>query len=499
MSDSSAKNLSGGHSLCILRGLCDSVVSAFHQPAHHRDTENTEPAQSRDPLPINLYPRLVVLSLLMTIPCPALGQQPAAEILTLDEAITLALRDNRMVKNSKLAIGKVDDQMAAARTQRLPTFNLYMLGGQQLAALNFRFAPGTFGTFPGIGPIPAQETLLSTPVRPTAIIVGSFNQPLSQQYRIRLNLDQIEISRSLAAEDLRQQQQAVSADVKQLYYGIVQTESALTSNAQSIQLYRELDRITGEYVAQQVALKAEALEVKTRLAKTEYEGLNLRNQLAAQKEQLNNLLGRDIRTDFQVSPALEATSFETDLVAAQNRALEQRPEVRQAHLKVKQAELDRRIKKSERIPDVSLGFNYVSPRNFDDLVPKNFASLGLVVSWDVFDWGKRHHELDARSKTTEQARNALLETESRVLIDVNTKFRKLQQTNQLLRIARLAQDTARENLRVAQNKYQLQAVLLSDVLQTQTAVAETDHQYQQALLAFWTAKAEFEKALGEDK
>jgi outer membrane protein TolC len=50
-----------------------------------------------------------------------------------------------------------------------------------------------------------------------------------------------------------------------------------------------------------------------------------------------------------------------------------------------------------------------------------------------------------------------------------------------------------------QNKYEVQAALLSDVLQVQTSVVETDHQYQQALVAFWTARAEFEKALGEDK
>ena len=57
---------------------------------------------------------------------------------------------------------------------------------------------------------------------------------------------------------------------------------------------RELDRVTGDYVAHQVALKSDSLEVKTRLAKAEYEALNLQNQLATQKEQLNNLLGRDV-------------------------------------------------------------------------------------------------------------------------------------------------------------------------------------------------------------
>jgi outer membrane protein TolC len=260
-----------------------------------------------------------------------------------------------------------------------------------------------------------------------------------------------------------------------------------------------LDRVTGQYVEQQVALKSQNLEVKTRLAKSEYDALNVSNQLASQKESLNNLLGRDIRTDFEVNDVPEPTVLETDLSAAQNRALEQRPEIRLARLKTKQAEMDRRIKKSEGIPDISLDLNYLSPRNFGSFIPKNLLNVGIVFSWNIFDWGKRNRELDEKRKTSEQAQNALLETENRILIEVNSKFRNLQQTHQLMRVAQLAQETAREKLRVAENKYRLQAVLLSDVLQTQTSLAEADYQYQQSLLAFWAAKAEFEKALGESK
>ena len=68
-----------------------------------------------------------------------------------------------------------------------------------------------------------------------------------------------------------------------------------------------------------------------------------------------------------------------------------------------------------------------------------------------------------------------------------------------VRIAQLARETAQESLRVTTNKYQLQAALLSDVLQKQTSLADTVQQYQQAILSFWMAKADFEKAIGEDK
>jgi outer membrane protein TolC len=49
------------------------------------------------------------------------------------------------------------------------------------------------------------------------------------------------------------------------------------------------------------------------------------------------------------------------------------------------------------------------------------------------------------------------------------------------------------------NRYKQQAALLNDVLNAQAALAEADNQYQQALLAFWSARADFEKAVGGDQ
>lgn len=419
--------------------------------------------------------------------------------LTLEQAVDLALQNNRQVRIKRLSVDRTEDRISAARTLRLPKFNLYTLGAQQLSNIDFRFEQGVFGTFPGIGPVPDQDTNISTGRRPTFLIIGQVTEPLSQQYQIGLNVELLKTSREIAREQLRLEEQATVNNVKRAYYAILQTQSALRTAEETIKLYRELDRLTGDYVAQRVALKSENLEVKTRLAKAEYDALTLGDQLATQKQQLNNLLGRDINEEFAVPAAPGAAEFEPDLTAARSRALERRPEVMEARLKLKQAEIERRVKKSEFIPEISANFNYISPQNFGGIIPKSIVSGGIVFSWEIFDWGKKKRELDEKSKAVEQARAGLREAENFVLIDLNSKHRKLQQSRLQLRIAELAQETARENLRVTTNRHRLQAALLSDVLQTQTALADADQQYRQAVLSFWTARADFEKATGEDK
>jgi len=440
---------------------------------------------------------ITIASILLLTPLSAWGQQATSsgETLTLDQAIALALAGNHLVKIAELEVGKGADNIAATRTFRLPSMNLYSLTSKQLVQHELNLNSVTTDLLPGVDPFAP----VSVPRRITTVFTTLIAQPLSQQYRIGLFIEQSKLARDVAAERLRLVQQTEVDKVKRTYYKILQTQSGLDSVVEAIKNYRELDRVTGDYVVQQVALKSDRLDVQTRLAKAEYEALNLTNQLATEKEQLNNLIGRDVRTDFRVSAVPDASDFGVDLVMARKRALDQRPELREARLRVKEAQVDRRIKKSEYIPDVTFGFRYVTLRNFNTGVPQNFASVGVLVKWEVFDWGRKKDELSAKDKVIEQAKKGLEEAENLILIDVGDKFRKLQQTRQALVVAQLSQETTRETLRVTTNKYKLTAAMLSDVLQTQASLAEANHQFQQALLGYWTAKAEFEKSMGEEK
>jgi outer membrane protein TolC len=208
------------------------------------------------------------------------------------------------------------------------------------------------------------------------------------------------------------------------------------------------------------------------------------------------LLGRSLETDFTVKGALDPTPWETDLAAARASALEQRPELREARLRKQQAETDFKMKKLEYIPDISLTFNYLSPFNVQ-VVPKNLTAAGFSMSWDVFDFGRKKHELAAKSRTIEQAEAGVDETSAQILVDVGNRFRKFQEARAQLRVATLGRDVAQEKVRVGLDRYQQKAVLLKDVLQLQTSLAESSYKYQESLLDFWSARAELEKAMGE--
>ncbi len=178
--------------------------------------------------------RLAILGGLLAIATVTWSQEaaiPAGAVLTLEQAVALALQNNRQVQNATLEAGKKTDQAAAARTYRLPAFNVYFLESYLLTPVEFTFPQGSFGTFPSTGPIPSKDTTIRTERHPTTLVAAQVTQPLSQLYRIGLNVQLQEVGGAVAQEELRLQRQAVVHDVKQVYYGILQTLSSISARS----------------------------------------------------------------------------------------------------------------------------------------------------------------------------------------------------------------------------------------------------------------------------
>jgi outer membrane protein TolC len=429
----------------------------------------------------------------------AAGCCHAAEVLTLDQAVAAAIENNRGLRSSALDVQKAQAKLNANRTRQLPNINLYALGAQQLQSFDFTLQKGVLGTYSGTGPLPNNDVHLETPMAPTGMFVGRVVQPLSSLIRIRRNLETLKTGVELAREQTRADRQKIAREVKRVYYSLQQVDSSVRTVHQTVALYQELARLTENYVAGQVVLKADLLDVQTRLAKAEQSESVLRDQEASGKEQLNQLMGRDILAEFQVQPVLEVSGDSIDLTAARERALQNRPEIRQAQLRQTQARQDLRAKKAEYIPDVSAEFNTLSFMNYGSFIPTRTNSVGLSLTWEPFDWGRKKHEAAEKQHIVDQARYSRQDAVNTVLLDVNDKYRQLRQSRTQLHVARLAQETAIESLRVAKNKYAVQNVLFKDVLQGQVSLEQSNSDYQQALLSFWNSRADFERAIGEDQ
>ncbi len=421
----------------------------------------------------------------------------SAETLSLSDAIAMGLAHNLTVANATLQAAKAEHNVAIARTHRLPVFKIDAQGSQLLRPVDVTFARGTFGDFPGVGPVPATDTNITTPARFSVVVNAQAQQPLTQLFKINLNVKLNEAAGEFDREQLRDARTGLVDQIRRTYYSIAQTKSALDANTHTLVLLRELDRVVARRVGQQVALVSDGLTVRSKIAQAELARVTLDHAVATQKEQLNQLLGRDLRAEFDVEEVPLASLDEVDIETAQARALAARPDVQEARLKLKQADLARRMAKTDLIPDVAFAVSYMSPVNIDG-APRQIATAAIQASWEPWDWGRKRRTVAIRTLETRQAQNGIDDVEQRALVDVNARFRRLEEARLELVAARAAQDLARENARVKLAQYGADAALFADVLQTQSSQADSDHQFQQALVSFWTARADFERALGED-
>ena len=485
-----------------------NLLATKKQTTHLRTGESTlrDASGNRESRKTCRWARLVLICSILAgmYPGMAVGQQQQtspddgdATVLTLDEAVSLALQHNWNVKNSVLEVQKQDFEVSTARSRRKPQFQFTMLGGELLHSFDFTIPQGSLGTYPGTGPIPSTNAKIHTPAVFTTYLTGSIDQPLTQQYKIGLGIRATELGRDIAREDVRAERQKIAAEVRAAYFNLFAIQANVDAAREAVKTFEETQRVTVQYVSEKTVLRGDALEVDARLAKARYELSVAENGLATQREALNQLLGRDVATPFRAEFVPEQDTSDLTLDSARQEALANRPECRQSHLKEKQAEYDRRLAKAEYIPDLSLSLRYQGISNVQ-VLPQNVTTAGFYLSWEPFDWGRRHNKVVEAKKTVEQARNGIQETESKVAVEVGAKYRKWREASLLLKASRTAHEAAAEQLRVTGNKYKEQAALLRDLLQAQAQSSETSFQYQQALSSYWSAFADLRKAMGEE-
>jgi len=437
----------------------------------------------------------VLVAILFLLSC-ASAQASGGAVLTLDEALQLARSHNRDLKQFGLDVGKQREALGEAKTHLYPRFDTSVLAAELLAPLDFSIRKGQFGTFPGTGPIPGSNTNLHTPARPIAIASVTATQPLTQLIRIHLSIADQRLKVDAAQLSFDQREQKLADDVRQSYYHVLQSQIQYESQQSVVKYLEELLQLTDRRFDQQGVLKADSLSVKAELAKATYQLTTIEDMLADSKEALNHLLGRSVQTEFSVEPVPATFPEQEDLSAARATALEHRPEVKLAANGVRQAELSTKSEKTHYIPDIAIQAGYFSTANINFL-PQNIGSVGALLTWQPWDWGEKRHKVRQAALAEEQAALSVEETREQILLEVNSNFRRLREARARLAVTAALRDAETEKMRNQKEAYSQQTILLSDLLKQQSSLADAESQFHQAVLAYWSARADFQKSLGE--
>lgn len=425
------------------------------------------------------------------------AQESSVPELTLDDAIQQAVANNSALKTATLETLRATDDLAAGKTRRFANTQIIAFGAQLLTKPSVTFPQGSLGLYPSVGPIPATDQKIEIGRKPVGGVFASVLQPLSTQYRLHLQLKAL----GFGVETTRQDQEKTRLDivdhVRQAYYSVVEAQSTLDSLEASLPYYEETSRLATENLKKETILESDLLAANAQILKTQNAISDAKDQVATAGERLNDLMGRDVHTLFRVAGVNSADSELETPEAIEAQALQNRPDLKKAKLQVQQADYDARAKKAEYIPDVSLAFNYATTANFTPALPTHITFVGLQLTWEPWDWGRKRKEYAAKRVKQEQANVAVSATERGVVLEVRNAWRQLQNTRRQLALTDATERAARQKLKEVQEQFKREAVLSRVLFQTQSELASADSGQLQALTAYWKVRADLKKAIGE--
>lgn len=425
-----------------------------------------------------------------------------AHVFNLDECIKLTLERNPTYDSSEQDIKSAGYTKWKAVTGFLPTL------GADYSYTRLDEAPSTTTAL--------GEVIMSTPhvITGRKVEVGSkdnwkFNLTVTQpiftgfnlisQYRLaQLGLNVAEIQRERA-------RQQIILQVKQAYFSILQAEKALEVTQQSVRLIEEQVKNARSFFEVGMVPKNDVLQAEVQLAQSIQDRIVAENNLSLAKSQLNNLLRRPLDTPLAVKDVMCPRSLDRKLQELIDIAMDKRPEVLAAKRQVEMGEQGVRAAQSGYYPQVALKYTYT--REGDDASVNGYStssstsdpdswSLTAIASWNFWEWGRTHSNVQISKVDLKKANNALTEVQDGVKLEVQQAFLQLQAASKNIVVAEKAVEQAEENYRMSEERYREQVATSLEVRDAETLLTKARTNYYNTLYQFCLSYASLQRAIG---
>lgn len=220
--------------------------------------------------------------------------------------------------------------------------------------------------------------------------------------------------------------------------------ASLTAHATDVKLMVERELVTrSDLLSAQVAMaNAEQLRVQTR------------NNVALAYAAYNRMLGEPIDRTPELDTALpvERALGEQPLEGLIQQALQSRSEVGALSARAAALSLQSDAQRALLLPQLALsgGYNYLENEILDR---QGFGSVGIGVSWNVFDGGVVRNRSAALERASRAARFRLDDLRAQIQLEVRQAWLDVQAAQARIAASREAKSQAEENLRMSRELY----------------------------------------------
>lgn len=300
---------------------------------------------------------------------------------------------------------------------------------------------------------------------------------------------------SLAADADTTRQQVV-LEVKQSYFGLLAArrladvaEQTVRSNEQQLAQARGRNEVG-------FAPRLDVTRSEVQLASAELDRLTARNNVSVAEVTLQNALGVDGPLALEIEDVLADPTSVPDERTALERAYERRPELRSLLAEERAAEQDVAQRWRQLLPSVRGNATYGGSASEFPLEEQ--WSVGAAVDVPIFDGGLTLSRVSEGKAALHALRFEEQRLRQQVALEVRTALLDVRRTEAAIRVTERATGQARENLELAEGRYQTGVGNVIELVDAQRARASADADSVGALYDHQIAIATLEQAIGEE-
>lgn len=414
------------------------------------------------------FPSLAVLAVIVVLAGAATGQQQSSTLLSLDQAIDLALTHNHALKATRTLILQNQAQEITANLRPNPTFG----ADSQFIPI---FTPQDF----------SADNLNLT--QQFDIGLGYlFERGHKRQRRLQAARDQTAVTRAQVADAER----SLAFNVGQQFVSVLLAESTLQFAMQDLQDFQQtVDIADAQYKAGDIS-EGDLLKIKLQLLQFQTDVSSARLAKVQALAGLRELLGYDAApADFDVAGDLAYVPLKSKLEDLQVMALRERPDLQAAVLGVTAAQSQILLAKANAKVDVNgtYDFSHTGGQN----------SASIFVGFDLPIFNRNQGELARTRYALTQAQELQQSASDTVMTDVASAYEAIRSNDEVVQLyvsGYLKQ--AQDSRDISEYAYKAGSASLLDFLDAERSYRSTQLAYRQALASYMTALEQLKQAVG---
>ena len=314
-----------------------------------------------------------------------------------------------------------------------------------------------------------------------------------------------------SAEALKEVLEAQKLDISQLvktqYYTLLLSKRLVEVNLAALDRAEVNLRSAQGFFQVGTQPKSFVTRAEVDVANARVNVIRAQNAVSLARVALNTAMGIAVNAPTEVKDILAYQQFPMNREALVAEAIRNRPEFRQVKAQAEAADASVRQTFRDFFPNLfgsgtygvtgvtgSPAFNSRSTNGFVD--SGNEWSVGLSLSWSIFDGGNRVARYKEAKANLEAAQARVRDTELQVWQSVEQSYLNLGEAEERIGAAHKAVESAEENYQLARGRFDAGVANIIELTDAQLALTQAQSTEAQALSDYRIAIANLERALG---